>query len=88
LEKKYEVAYEVVSFTIGELHSSNMPHIEQVAYYKIASMPNFKFLLEIEEEHTFQQSEYEKNEHDVASCEQWAQGEESPLVMTFQANWM
>ncbi len=70
-----------------------MPHIEQAAYYKIDSMPNFKFLLEIEdgeieEEHTFQQSEYEENEHDAASCEQWARGKESPLVMTFQPNWM
>jgi len=42
----------------------------------------------IEEEHTFQQSEYEENEHDAASCEQWARGKKSPPVMTFQPNWM
>jgi formyltetrahydrofolate synthetase len=65
-----------------------MSHTEQIAYYKIDSMPNFKFLLEIEEEHTFLQSEYEENEHDVASCEQWAQGKESPPLMTFQLKWM
>jgi hypothetical protein len=74
LGKKYQVAFEIVSFTTCELQSNNMAHIEQVACYKIDSMPNFKFLLEIEggeieEEHTFQQSEYEENEHDAASCE-------------------
>jgi hypothetical protein len=86
--KKYQVAFEVVSFTTCELQSSNMPHIEQTACYKIDSMPNFKFLLEIEEEHTFLQSEYKENEHDAASCEQWAHGKDNPPLMTFQLNWM
>lgn len=55
-------------------------------------MLNFRLLFEIENEETedelaCQQNDDEKDDQDDANCEQWAQGEESPPLVTFQPNW-
>ncbi len=75
------------------MRSSDVPHIEQVAYYKMDSMSNFELLLEIkdddiENEHAFQQSSNNEHEHDATSCEEWAHGKENPPFMTFHPNQM
>ncbi len=53
---------------------SNVLHIKLFACYKMDSMPNFRFLLTIENEETkdeltFQQNDNEEDDQDYANCE-------------------
>ncbi len=49
-EKTHQIASKVASFTTCWSWSSNVAHIEQVTCYKMDSMSNFEFLLEIEDD--------------------------------------
>ncbi len=91
-EQTHQVAFEVASFATCEKRSSNMPHIKFSTCYKMDNMPNFKLVSETKNEKTkdkfaCQKNDDEKNDYDDANCEQWAKGEESPPLVTFQPNW-